>query len=65
LAELVSFDDCSDAHAIDMALRTFFHAHRPSPPADKCMGTLRNFLGGGMIENQNFIPALSPWSLLK
>ena len=28
-----------------MALRNWFHAHRPSPPADKCMGTLRNFPG--------------------
>src|SRR5260370_27759970 len=45
MAELVSFDDCAVALEIDMALRNFFHAHRPSSPADKGMGTLRNFPG--------------------
>src|SRR5260370_5665539 len=28
-----------------MALRNFFHAHRPSPPVDKCMRALRNSPG--------------------
>jgi len=38
LAELVCFDHGADAHVIDTALRNFFDAHHPSPPADKCMG---------------------------
>jgi hypothetical protein len=45
LAELVSFDYSADAHAIDTALRNFFHAHHSSPPADECMGGLRTFPG--------------------
>ena len=43
--EPISFDYSADAHAIDTDLRNLFHAHHPSPPADKCMGGLRNFPG--------------------
>jgi len=42
LAKLVALDPCTDAHAIDIALRNFFHAHHPSAPADKGICTLRN-----------------------
>ncbi len=30
---------------IDIALRNFLHTHHPSPPADKCTRSLRNFPG--------------------
>ena len=63
-AELISFDHCADAHAIDIALRNFLHRTALARPLINAWAACATSQGG-MIENPNFIPTLSPWSLLK